>query len=368
MKTLKRLLFLVVVCLSACTSAGPTPGTPIPTATSLLPNTPTATPAPTVTPTASPTPPDLPATFQTRILNPLDTPHTYVTDSCTYLRNKWSSYNSPPGTTVMVIMFHSITGGTITNANQTSETYFRTLMNDLHTAGFQAIDTAQLVGFLESNSRIPPLSVLLVVDDRHPAYYFNTLFRQYWDEWSWPVVNAWISNAPADLWSQQQVLNSEGWVDYEAHGVVHNIPIGPNSTDAYIMGELQGSILAFQKYFQKTPLAYIWPGGGFTPHAVNIARQLGYELGFTTNPRGPLMYNWIPLDDKYDPGRPTWLPEGNVNDPLMVLPRYWDTDATLHIPQVVQISQAAAAYAVQNKSTELEYYDSVCAPTYGPVP
>jgi hypothetical protein len=28
----------------------------------------------------------------------------------------------------------------------------------------------------------------------------------------------------------------------------------------------------------------------------------------------------------------------------------------------------AAAYAEQNKATELEYYDIVCAPTYGVIP
>jgi hypothetical protein len=28
----------------------------------------------------------------------------------------------------------------------------------------------------------------------------------------------------------------------------------------------------------------------------------------------------------------------------------------------------AAAYAEQNKKVELEYYDIVCAPTYGPIP
>jgi hypothetical protein len=57
-----------------------------------------------------------------------------------------------------------------------------------------------------------------------------------------------------------------------------------------------------------------------------------------------------------------------VNDPLMTLPRYWDVDARGHLDTVAQIGEQAAAYAEQNKATELEYYDIVCSPTYGPMP
>jgi hypothetical protein len=35
---------------------------------------------------------------------------------------------------------------------------------------------------------------------------------------------------------------------------------------------------------------------------------------------------------------------------------------------VVQIGQQAATYAEANKSTELDYYDIVCSPTYGSLP
>jgi hypothetical protein len=81
-----------------------------------------------------------------------------------------------------------------------------------------------------------------------------------------------------------------------------------------------------------------------------------------------MMFNWIPLSDVNDPRRPSWKPEGTMNDPLLLLPRYWDTDAIKHLDTVIQISQEASAYAQQNKATELEYYDIVCAPDYGPMP
>jgi hypothetical protein len=98
-----------------------------------------------------------------------------------------------------------------------------------------------------------------------------------------------------------------------------------------------------------------------------MARQAGYKLGFTINPRGPLMFNWVPLTDQTDPMRPSYLAEGPAGDPLMTLPRYWDTDAREHLDTVRNIGKAATAYAQQNKAIELEYYDIACVPTYGPI-
>jgi hypothetical protein len=52
----------------------------------------------------------------------------------------------------------------------------------------------------------------------------------------------------------------------------------------------------------------------------------------------------------------------------MTLPRFWDTDASSHLDAIRVIADQAIAYADQNKSTELEYYDLVCAPALGPIP
>jgi len=340
--------------------------------------TPTATLTPTVilTPTATAirTPPALPGLFQTAFQNPVDPPHTYILNTCQYLQDKWSSKNSAPGTVVIPVMFHSIMKpGDTVGPNQISQAQFTELLGGLEKQGFEAITTAELTAFLEHNAKIPPRSTILIADDRHHAEYFNQFFRPWWVADQWPVVNAWISasrdNLDAALWREQEELNSEGWVDYEAHGVVHNTPMWPGVSDTYIMGELQGSIDAFKVHFNKIPIAIIWPGGGFSNRSVELARQLGYRLGFTTNARGPLMFNWIPLGDQITPVHgSSWQPEGPINDPLMVLPRYWDTDAFKHLDDIVKISQDAAAFAEQNKTTELEYYDIICAPTFGPIP
>jgi hypothetical protein len=370
-------LILMLTCIAGCTGTATLPpapptttATPVPSATSTFP--PTITP--TTLPTLPTTPPALPGTFQTSLQNPVDPPHTYISNTCQYLQDKWSSNNSAPGTIVIPVMFHSIMApGDTVGPNQISQAQFTELLGGLESRGFEAINTTQLAGFLEHNAKIPARSVILIVDDRHHAQYFNQFFRPWWEADQWPVVNAWISasrdSLDAALWQEQETLNAEGWVDYEAHGVVHNTPMWPGVSDTYIMGELQGSIDAFKLHFNKVPIAIIWPGGGFSNRSVEIARQLGYQLGFTVNARGPLMFNWVPLGDKVTPVHgDSWQPEGPINDPLMVLPRYWDTDALKHLDDIVKISQDAAAYAGQNKATEQEYYNIVCAPSLGPLP
>lgn len=323
-------------------------------------------------PTAIRTPPALPAPFTTVRLNPLDTPHTYETDACRYLYNKWNSNNAAPGTIVMVVMLHGIKKDFANvTANDITVEDFHKMMNDLHEQGFQTINAAQLADFLDFNARIPPRSVLLIQDDRRTGENFNEHFRPYYEQWGWTFVNAWISaeDGPRALALQDNIaLEAEGWVDHQSHGYIHNINMTDASSDEFIRTEFEKSIADLQQNFHKTPVAIIWPGGGFGVRPVQIARQYGYRLGFTINPRGPVMYNWIPLADQPDPARPSYLPEGYVNDPRMVIPRYWPYQVRAELDNVRNLGKEAAAYAEQNKAIELEYYDIVCAAAMGAIP
>jgi hypothetical protein len=247
---------------------------------------------------------------------------------------------------------------------------FKKLMDDLFEIGFQAIDIQQTADFMYNNARIPQKSALLIVDDRHSAQNFNDHFRTYYEQWGWPVINGWISaSGGADSVLAENVnLSNEGWMDYQAHGVIHNTPITDSSPDEFIAAEMQGSIANIQTYFNKTPIAYIWPGGGFSARAVQLGAQFGYKLAFTVNPRGPIMYNWVPQADTFNQSNPAALPETPAGNPLMTLPRYWSINAGAELDTVRQISDQAASYAEQNKAVELEYYDIVCAPSHGQIP
>ncbi|MBT4311879.1 MAG: polysaccharide deacetylase family protein [Anaerolineae bacterium] len=380
------LLGLLVVLLTGCgssTNLTPTPADPAQIAAEALatiqaeytqtaeaiPPTDSPTETPIPSPTAIRTPPALSEIYQSPVLHSLDIPRTYIDDTCEYLNAKWDPNKSAPGTAVMVVMIHSITKGIVDKPNQISADDLRQLLEDLHEQGFEAINTTQLAGFLESNEKIPMRSVLLTSDDRHYAQYFNNNFRPFYEKYGWTVTNGFISHPDTLqlIWDENAALAAEGWVDYQAHGVIHNIPMSNSSSDEYLVGELQGSIAGIREHYGNTPIAIIWPGGGFGVRPIEIAREYGYRLGFTTNPRGPMMFNWIPLTDIKDEQRPYFFPEGAMNDPLMTLPRYIDLSAGAHIDEVRVIGKEAAAYAEQNKATELEYYDIVCAPTYGAI-
>lgn len=336
---------------------------------------PTATLIPTDTPVPPPTairtPPALPSTFVASQLNPLDVPHTYIQDSCEYLLNKWNSNNAAPGTVVMVIMFHGINKDSVDDPSDILAADFRKMMNDLKEQRFEAINMTQMADFMDHNAKIPSRSVLLIADDRHQGEYFNDHFRPFYNQWGWQVINGWISleDGPRAISiDANMALEAEGWVDHQSHGYIHNINMSDDSTDEFIRTEFEKSIADLQTNFNKTPVAIIWPGGGFGIRPVQFAREYGYRLGFTINPRGPVMYNWIPLADADDPARPAYQDEGYVNDPRMVIPRYWPYQVSSNIDTVRQIGNQAAAYAEQNKAIELEYYDILCAPTYGAIP
>ncbi|NPV56895.1 MAG: hypothetical protein HPY76_15185 [Anaerolineae bacterium] len=390
------MIIIAVAMLSGCQPANPATSPDLTaifesallTATYAVPDatqTPTlAPPLETATPTPSPTiaetPPDLPQPFVSQWLNALDYPHTYIEDTCQYLRNRWDPNKSAPGTVVMPVMFHSITDGDATQPNQISHETLAQLIRDLREQGFEAITMDQLVGFLYENERIPQRSVILIVDDRHYADYYETHFKEF----GVPVVNAWISipGTLTEVLEGNQRLQQEGWVIHEGHGVVHNVPIqnwapgtlvdtevyGRVTSEEYIFNEINGSMETVELVYGRKPVAYIWPGGGFTPYAAEVAAQVGFKLGFTVNPRGPVMYNWIPLADESDLARPSYMPEGSVSLPLMVLPRYWDVDASYHIDVVREVGNAAAEYASANKQVELDYYRIVCEPSLGPIP
>lgn len=375
-------LGLIALLAAACQPSAPTPDplqiamtAALETAFAEI-NIPTQTPIPTETPvptaTVPRTPPALPAAYTSAALNPLDTPHAYIQDSCQYLNAKWNPSNAAPGTIVMVVMLHGIKKNEAdVTANDITVKDFRLMMNDLKEMGFEAINAQQMADFVDSNAYIPQRSVLLIQDDRRTADNFNDNLRQYYEEWGWPVVNSWISwddsiraqNLPGNI-----ALEQEGWVDHQSHGYVHNINMTDASTDEFIKTEFEMSIQDLQQNFNKKPVAIIWPGGGFGVRPVQFARQYGYRLGFTINPRGPVMYNWIPLSDSEDPARPSYLSEGYVNDPRMVIPRYWPYQVRENLDRIRNISSEAAAYAEQNKAVELEYYDIVCKPVMGAIP
>jgi hypothetical protein len=380
--------------------ASATPFNAEPSDTPVPPTTvPSGTPVPvTPTPRKVGPAPALPASFTSPLLDPwAGTPHTYIEDTCQYLKLKWDPNNSVPGTLVLPIMFHSITDDSIPIARDYDihHSDLVILLKHANDLGYKTITTKQLVNFLYHNGKIPKKSMMLIQDDRSPGAFklaFGPFLEKYhWTlTWAWPVADT--DSKPASnvqdetytsLWQQMEAYAATGFIDMQSHGYIHNINIGDNSTDAFIEHEMADSHTVLNQHFYckdfKTgqaisdckstqPLAYIWPGGGFAKRGAEIGRTAGYQVGFTINPRGPIMFNWVPQQDAADARYPAFMPEGPAGDPLMTLPRYWPQNAAQKMDELSDISKEASDYAAKNKDTELTYYDIKCADKLGPIP
>ena len=321
--------------------------TPPPTQTP----TPTQTSTPTVTFTPTLTPEPLPA-FTTRLIRPGIIPQTYITDTCTYLKMRWSPEGSPPGTVVIPVMFHGIreSGKPVTDNVTITEEQFQGFVQYAKYLGFQTITSAQLIQFLEQNAPIPARSLLMIIDDRRPgtveAYFLPVL-----KENNWTATLGWIiGDTDEALWQRMETMAATGLLDIQSHGYLHRY-ILPDMKEEEVREEITASIPILEEHFGQRPVAFIWPGGNYTPFAVQAAREAGFKLGFTANSNGPLMFNWVPLGEA----------EQAIHDPLMVLPRGWSTALGVNLDWAAQVGDKARTAAVESYADEAAYYRTYCA-------
>ena len=275
-------------------------------------------------------------------------------DYCSYLSMRWSAGNSQPGTVVLPIMFHSIAqdGRQLADPKRdVTVSQFDSFVRYAKSLGFETITTQDLLNFLTSNAAIPTRSMMIVIDDRRPGTIRDQIMPVL-QENDWTVTSAYIAD-PNDLpwaWDMMDQLFTTGRLDVQSHGYSGKLYIQPDTPEDEIRSEIWDSTPVLEQHFGSRPIAFIWPGGDFTPQSVQIARQGGYQLGFTAYSRGPLMFNWVPLGEE----------EQAVDDPLMVLPRAWSSAANVNLDEAVKISEQAQAFAEENFGVEAEWYSTYC--------
>lgn len=339
--------------IAATETAGVT-STATSTVTATATQTPTATEIPP-TPTITPTPWALSTPSASGLLAGV-TPMEYIDDPCTYLANKWGEGKAEPGTIVVPIMFHSILepGKTPSKAEEITSEYFEFFMGYAKQLGFETITTAELVDFLENNTAIPKYSMILILDDRRPDT--PELFMPYLEANDWTLTLAFpTTDASSDaLWEKIEAYVATGYVEVQSHG--HNHVYLQDYTAMDVMEEeIYKPLEVIKEHFGTIAQALIWPGGNFTVEAVQMAREAGFEIGFTVYSRGPLMFNWIPLG----------APEQTMDDPLMVLPRAWSSAADVALNNALRISEHNETLAADAMELELLYYDLYCSDTTG---
>ncbi len=318
-------------------------------------NSPTFTKIPTytTTPTVTSTPILLDEFATKKILRNV-LPQTYITNQCDYLSLRWGLSKSQPGTIVVPVMYHSVRqeGKPVTDNLTVSHEYFQATMDHAKKLGFETITTQELSDFLYHNEPIPQLSMILIIDDRRPGV-IRDHFLPILEKNNWTVTLAYISGIANEReWNEMRELNSTNRLDMQAHGFYHNgsTYFTEFTSTEIITEEVFSPIKAIEENFGKRPVAFIWPGGNFTEESVAIVRSAEYQLGFTAFSRGPIMFNWIPLGEQ----------EIIMNDPLMVLPRYWSTTAYIALDEAVEISNQARIFAEENRLIEYNWYENYC--------
>jgi Polysaccharide deacetylase len=292
--------------------------------------------------------------FRTDVLRQGVSPMPYIQNQCIFLSMRWSTEGSLPGTVVVPIMFHSIVqnGTQVADPNKdiTADQFFA-FVTYARYLGFETITTRELLDFLRVNARIPPRSMLIIIDDRKPGTIREWIMPVL-EESEWTVTSAYIADPNSLLWAwdMMEQLHSTGRVDVQSHGYSGQLYIVDETPLEMIQNEIWNSTSVLEEHFGIRPIAFIWPGGNFTPLSVQVAREGGYELGFTAYSRGPVMFNWIPLGED----------ERGVNDPLMVLPRAWSSAVNVNLEEAVKIGDQAGVFAEQNFTTESDWYSTYC--------
>ncbi|MCO6451590.1 MAG: polysaccharide deacetylase family protein [Caldilineales bacterium] len=344
-------VLVVMVFVGASMPVNAAPG--IPTTTVTPSQTPVANgiiiPTPSPTPTVEP-PAELPPPFVPSGMYSWAKPVTYLDDACAYLKMRWDPANSRPGTIVVPVMYHRIRPRA--GMNGIPEAKFQAELAAAHELGYETVTAEQVADFLENNAPIPPRSMMLIVDDRRAGIierYFMPLLEKY----DWTVTSAWIianSDDIPNLWERMEALNDSGRVDVQSHGLRHTYITGTTPMKR-IREELFGPIPIHEAHFGYRPVAFVWPGGNYTRPAVRVAREAGYRIGFTIHPNGPSMFNWIPL------GRQ----ERTMNDPLMMLPRYWGgRNLADSFGDAAEMGDESYANALASYELEAAYYHAHC--------
>jgi len=302
----------------------------------------------------------LPDSFESDVLRPGIEPASYIDDTCGYLANRWDPKGSLPGTVVAPVMFHSILEGNGTNEDPSAinKVEFDAIVRQAEKLGFETITTEELLAFLQKNAKIPPRSMILILDDRKPGTA-EDYFLPVNEEHGWTTTLAWIAGSDTDqrpgrlagesLWDWIERINDTGYFDVQSHGLNH-IYLKDYMSEETVREEIEGSIPVLKQHFGNTPIAYIWPGGNYTALGIQIAHEAGFELGFTIWARGPLQFNWIPQGNEFA-----------FNDPLMLLPRFWDTAAVLNLEQTAEIGDAAQEFAQENYAVEAAWFSQNCS-------
>ncbi len=154
--------------------------------------------------------------------------------------------------------------------------------------GFQTISLNDLYESLVNRTPLPPKSVIITFDDGYRDFYQNAfpIIKKY----NLRVVSFYVgnyTNYPNYMsWSMLKEIHNSGLVDVQSHTLSHFLltKISPDERRR----EIFESKRLLEEGLGKKINYLAYPYGDYNEEVVNLAREAGYRLAFSTRPGNTL--------------------------------------------------------------------------------
>ncbi len=187
----------------------------------------------------------------------------------------------------VVVMYHRVDvwapGDAISQRLTISPAQFAQELRSIHRLGLRTVGIADLARAI-SLHRSPERAVLLTFDDGYSDQfrYAFSLLQRFGERATFFVNTATIGTANHLSWSDVETMARAG-MSIECHGVDHvDLATLGNAEQGYQIGRCVRDLAA---HLKEPVLAYAYPSGDFDEQTVQLERQDGLLLGFTTDPR-----------------------------------------------------------------------------------
>ncbi len=169
--------------------------------------------------------------------------------------------------------------------------YFEHVLLELQKNNYQTIFASQMAIYLQTGKKPPAKNVTLSFDDGYEDFYTNALplLKKYQMRADLFVIT---NRNGGNYLTRDQIkkIDQSGLVEIGSHTVSH--PSLPSLTKEEQLQELGGSKSLLEELLGKKINLICYPYGAYNQQVEILAKQVGYQYGFT--------YNHKPLHDTKD--------------------------------------------------------------------
>lgn len=161
---------------------------------------------------------------------------------------------------------------------------FENLLKNLQKENYQTVFASEMAAYLAKGQKPPSNWVALTFDDGYEDFYTNALplLKKYGDRASLYIITSRFSG---DYLTKDQIreIDDSGLVEIGSHTVSH--PQLPRLSSAGQLKELRESKADLERLLKKNILSICYPSGSYNQETEVLAKQIGYQFGFTYNHR-----------------------------------------------------------------------------------